>query len=43
MLSVCSTFIGDAMFTPPEHTVRVVVLILAVIVLLFDVFIWRPL
>jgi len=43
MLSVCSTFIGDAMFTPTERVARVTVIVLAAIVVLLDLFVWRPL
>jgi len=43
MLSVCSTFIGDAMFTHNERLVRVIVIVAALIVVLLDLFVWRPL
>lgn len=43
MLSVCSTFIGDAMFTPTERVARVTVMVIAIIVVLLDMFVWRPL
>ena len=43
MLSVCSTFIGDAMFTHNERLARVTVVVIAIIVVLLDLFVWRPL
>jgi hypothetical protein len=43
MLSVCSTFIGDVMFTHNERLARVTVIVIAIIVVLLDLFVWRPL